>query len=1230
MHLTDPNDPFRFIEFSGTTYQMQLIDKASGKPVWVFLQLDQRGELVDGFCDQEESDVEGFCSHLQEAVKRIYQGHDLPLHRRFENSFWNTICRLFADRLGDNPKRLSLNAPGEYLCKSSGGKVVFHIRGKNEQAIDYLSEIIEHRTVKTEENSLQFSNLSQEELLLWREGQPSAKLKYELSYWNDFAKWMMLLVDEGTKYKISFGYGSTELPNRLTITFDSLEMSFYLSAANLPEIIPSLATVESDLKIYHAPDEEIDSILFDKKSGLMTIVPHIGIVLDKQNNINEKRLANGISIDGWVFIPDDGFYPSDPNMLLKKQQMGGHELAQFLTEHTILAKKRLQGAQVHEGVLQLSYTLAFDNNWNLLIVAYLFSPGDLSNPDSRCFDDWVYLEDDGFYRIEKSELEAVETIVKANDVADFVTQNRTWLNLQEGFQVHLSSIQAQISYRLSPEGSLSFSRELSLEAEGSTKEFGPWIYIAGEGFYAKAIPLSGTVQYSDLVINRDQIPLFVRLNREDLQTIPKFFSTQCPADNVEIKIEIGANGDIELHPHYEVKEEYLDKEVRFFDDVSYVPGEGFYELPTETHFPEKYRHNTVIGVEDQDYFIAYELDALRPYADFLDPSLVKPQQIQLYLTPVDDPDTVSSGFLLKMKYETEIGSISATLVWTAIRAKRRFLLSEAGLLDLQDKRFNWLRWLRKNQIDKRKKTIQLSTIELIRLYAFDKVKIAPQSADSKTDTELMIDQLLDLKVPVAPNPEGLKSLLRPYQTLGLNWLWFLYYYRLSGLLCDDMGLGKTHQTMALIASIHNHLKESKTPARFLVVCPTSVIYHWQEKLTEFLPEISIYTFHGTERRLEDFVESHDLLLTSYGIYRNEIEKIKHIGFELAIFDEIQLAKNHSSRIYATLLEVSAKMRIGLTGTPIENRLRELKTLFDIVLPLYMPSEIDYKELFVKPIEREANKERQLLLSRMIKPFVMRRKKGDVLLDLPEKIEEISHCDLDIEQARLYNQVLITQRARIIHELEDESTQIPFLHIFALLSSLKQICNHPALYLKCTQDYRKYRSGKWDLFLELLDEARESNQKVVVYSQYLGMLDIIENYLEELGVAFAGIRGSTINRGEQLMRFKNDPSCEVFVASLQAAGLGVDLTSASVVIHYDRWWNAAREDQATDRVHRIGQTRGVQVFKLITKDTFEERIDQIISDKRKLMEEIVSVDEHDAIKQFTRSDLIQFLKETTIS
>ena len=356
----------------------------------------------------------------------------------------------------------------------------------------------------------------------------------------------------------------------------------------------------------------------------------------------------------------------------------------------------------------------------------------------------------------------------------------------------------------------------------------------------------------------------------------------------------------------------------------------------------------------------------------------------------------------------------------------------------------------------------------------------------------------------------------------------------------------------------------------------------------------------------------------------EKEKFKKYFFEIAIFDEIQIAKNPHSRVHNALVTVEAKMKLGLTGTPIENSLSELKSLFDVVLPHYMPSQARFRELFITPIEKEGDATKRALLSRMIRPFILRRRKQEVLEELPEKSENKSYCDLSTEQAQLYRKTLEQNQEVLISDLRDRDAKVSYVHVFSILSHLKQICNHPALIAKDPKNYKNYQSGKWDLFVELIDEARESGQKVVVFSQYLYMLDIFENHFKQRGWNYAQIRGDTIDRREQLRKFQEDPNCLFFIGSLLAAGLGIDLTAASVVILYDRWWNAARENQAIDRVHRIGQKWGVQVFKLITKGTIEEKIDRIITRKGRLMEEVVEVDDQARVKKFTRAELIDLL------
>lgn len=1222
------------IEFSGGTYQVLVEDAESQRSIWTFLQLDNAGGIADFFCEDEEEEDEILpCVHLCAAYLRIFNGHDDPLHLRFENSLWNVLGRLFVDRLGDDPHKLHYENRETYSFRSMGGKLLFEIKSKTTETTQWLKQTIRHRKSDTEETSLKFSNLSQEEIKLWREGHPSPRLIYELSYWNDLAKFLMLKQESIEPYKIRFGYSKKGLPNSIFVDFESIALSFYISEANLPIIIPTLSTVESPIQVYDAPEDEIKSITYNKKEGCL----HVELAYPHETSpihvMRTKREKEGIQVDKWSFVPGDGFYAQDPHWLLSMKRICQSEIPLVFQNHFTLIKKFLTGTDLHEESVPVSYTVSFDNRWNLHITCYLFNPGDLSFPYSRFFGDYAYVDDDGFYKMEGILFPDVITIIPPDALPDFIIRNKTWLNTHEGFHVHPASIEAQLLYEVGPEGHLNFFGKLeSRENSDESKDFGPWIYINGQGFYSKESSYTGMQVRAGAIFNKSQISLFIKVNRDELALVPGFFGRKSPIKQALLDIRLVGKETISLTPNYVLKQEYADKNVQFFDDFTYVPGEGFVEFPPEARLPERYSHAVEITPDAIEFFIKQELKTLESSIRTIDFRLIKPDRLELVSHEIDKQTEYGNPleYIVRLSYLSNIGFVPVTDIWKALKKKKKFLFSKAGLLDLRSRRFDWLRWLHKGQIDHKGNEIKLSTIELMRLNALDEISVKEGKTEEENRSRELLEALTKLEPPEKPDLTGLVSNLRPYQKIGVDWLWFLYHYGLSGLLCDDMGLGKTHQTMALIAALFNAKKESDNtlPLHILVVCPTSVLYHWQEKLAAFLPHLRVRLFYGSDRNLENFSENYDLLLTSYGICRIENAVLRTIPFELAVYDEVQLAKNHNTRLYSILLAINSKMRIGLTGTPIENHLRELKALFDIVLPLYMPSESDFREYFVKPIERENDPARKKLLSRMIKPFVLRRRKEEVLLDLPDKVEEVSHCDLSSGQAKLYNQLLKSARSRIIEELQDEKTPVPYIHIFSLLSGLKQICDHPAVYLKCPQDYKEYSSGKWELFIELLNEARESQQKVVVYSQYLFMLDIIEDYLAETGIGFAGIRGATSNRGEHLRRFAHDPTCEVFVASLQAAGLGIDLTAASVVIHYDRWWNAARENQATDRVHRIGQKRGVQVFKLVTKNSFEERIDRLITAKGELMEEIVGIDDHEVIKSFSREELIEFLQDTT--
>ncbi|HEY0160693.1 MAG TPA: DEAD/DEAH box helicase [Thermoanaerobaculia bacterium] len=463
----------------------------------------------------------------------------------------------------------------------------------------------------------------------------------------------------------------------------------------------------------------------------------------------------------------------------------------------------------------------------------------------------------------------------------------------------------------------------------------------------------------------------------------------------------------------------------------------------------------------------------------------------------------------------------------------------------------------------------------------------------------------------APPPAAFGIDLYAYQQTGYEWLWLLQQNGFGGLLCDDMGLGKTHQAIALIAALvprsSSGSSGSSAPPRphpeeprgtrgtrgtedpkILIVCPTSLLDHWRDKLARYVPGVPV-------------------TLTTYGLVRSRFEQFRGKRFDLMVLDEMQTIKNSDTATHHALRGIEKRIAVGLTGTPIENHEGELKTLLDFVVPGYLPKHVDDR----------------VTLQRLVRPFVLRRTKAQVLTQLPPKIVDKRYCELTGEQRALYRRVL-ESRAKPLRAQLRTGGSVSYVHIFAALNYLKQICNHPA---SAGGGFgADVPSGKWEMFLQLLDECMTCGLKVVVFSQYLQMLAMIEDHLFRNDVGYASIKGGTRERGAEIARFRDDPDCRVFTASLRAGGLGIDLTSASVVIHYDRWWNQAREDQATDRVHRLGQNKGVQVIKLITRNTIEDKIDELIARKGALATDLIRPDDPSLVKQFTRAELDELLSD----
>ena len=579
---------------------------------------------------------------------------------------------------------------------------------------------------------------------------------------------------------------------------------------------------------------------------------------------------------------------------------------------------------------------------------------------------------------------------------------------------------------------------------------------------------------------------------------------------------------------------------------------------------------------------------------------------------------------LSVRYGFGSHSISLEDILQAKRAGKRFIETPEGWVDCEAPELDGIDSIldlsRKLTTDKNSKgDIKVSRLDLFRIRAASPKKI---KITGRAEFRERLQQMLDLKpVEALTRTDGMTSSLRPYQELGTQWIRYLFENEFGGILCDDMGLGKTHQVMAFVLHL---LKVVDPDGKILIVSPTTVLSHWQAKLKEHCPTLTAAVYHGVKRDLDCALGENQILLTSYGILRRDVDRLSEQRFLLAVFDEIQHIKNPGTIAYAAAKGLNARMKLGLTGTPIENTLHELKALMDLAVPGYLGSDKGFSERYVTPLKRNLSSPRRQELRRLIYPFTLRRLKSTVLDELPEKIEDIRTCGLSDDQVRLYREAIESKGEALLASLNSETGKVSYIHIFALLTLLKQICDHPALLNNGAADYNRYQSGKWNLFKELLEESLDSGQKVVVYSQFLGMLDIIEDHLKTLNVGYAKLTGATRKRGEVISRFNTDPDCRVFAGSLKAGGTGIDLVAASVVIHYDRWWNAAKEDQATDRVHRIGQKRGVQVFKLVTEGTLEEKISALIQEKRNLMDTVVKEDDPGLLKTFSRDDLIEML------
>ena len=450
-------------------------------------------------------------------------------------------------------------------------------------------------------------------------------------------------------------------------------------------------------------------------------------------------------------------------------------------------------------------------------------------------------------------------------------------------------------------------------------------------------------------------------------------------------------------------------------------------------------------------------------------------------------------------------------------------------------------------------------------------------------------------------PKDLNATLRDYQVSGFELFKTLSDYQFGGILADEMGLGKTIQTIAFLLS--NKDKKS------IVITPTALIYNWKNELEKFAPTLKVGLLHAAKSEREkilDNIDNYDVILTTYTTYKNDIDKYKNINFDYCIIDEAQNIKNPDAIITKAIKNVNAKVRFALTGTPIENNLMELWSIFDFIMPGYLYNKSKFKSIFVN------NDKNIIELKNLIKPFILRRTKKEVITELPDKIEQKIIIDLEKEHKRAYKGYVNLITRKIKENNQDNIT------VFSYLTKLRQLCLSPELMVKNYQG----KNSKLDVLINIINDS--SDEKILVFSQFTKVLEVIGKRLNEENILYSYLDGKASAKDRvKLVEEFNTNNNKVFLISLKAGGTGLNLTSANIVVHFDPWWNPAVEDQASDRAHRIGQKNVVNVIKLIAKGTAEERVINLQETKKELIEDVINgnLDNSSTLKNLSKDDII---------
>ena len=477
-------------------------------------------------------------------------------------------------------------------------------------------------------------------------------------------------------------------------------------------------------------------------------------------------------------------------------------------------------------------------------------------------------------------------------------------------------------------------------------------------------------------------------------------------------------------------------------------------------------------------------------------------------------------------------------------------------------------------------------------------------------------------------PDKLNDVLRYYQKTGFKWLKILDRYKFGGVLADDMGLGKTVQILSLIVDyIENNESNNGERRASLVVSPSSLTLNWQNEAEKFAGGLKTLVIRGTlnerKRQIQD-IDNYDLVITSYDLLKRDIDlyKEKAYKFRFVIADEAQYLKNSNTQNAKSIKKINADTRFALTGTPIENSLAELWSIFDFIMPGYLFTYRKFKATYEMPIVKENDQKVTKKLKMLIEPFVLRRNKKEVLTELPEKTITILNNEMNEEQRKIYLSYLARAKQELSEQIEINGYEQSHIQILAALTRLRQICCHPSLFIEGYKD----GSSKMDQCVEILEDAIDSGHKILLFSGYTAMFELLEQELKKRNIKYFKLIGSTKvdDRMKMVDKFNENSDVKVFLISLKAGGTGLNLTGADMVIHYDPWWNVSTENQATDRAYRIGQKNNVQVYKLITKNSIEEKIHELQEKKASLANTMLDT-KTSFINELSKEDILRLFE-----